>query len=108
MDTSHPAFAEARVHTVDGQTPACIDPHSPACRHGTFVAGQLLRRSPRSELVTHSLFCEASSLHACPVVGPRHLALAIEALVDRGARIINMSVGLQGEAHGSMAGLDRA
>lgn len=108
VDTSHPAFAEARVHTVDGQTPACIDPRSPACRHGTFVAGQLLRQSPRSELVTHSLFCEASSLHACPVVGPRHLAIAIEALIDRGARIINMSVGLQGEAPGSMASLHRA
>lgn len=108
VDASHPAFAAARVHTVDGQTPACIDPRSPACRHGTFVAGQLVRRSPRSELVTHSIFCEASSLHACPVVGPRDLAIAIEALVDRGARIINMSVGLRGEAPGSMESLQRA
>jgi len=103
VDTAHPAFGGIRVRAA-----ACTNRQGPGCRHGTFVAGQLARVSPSSEIIGHSLFCEADSLDACPVVGPRDLAAAIEQLVDQGARIINMSVGLRGPVTGSMATLARA
>lgn len=108
VDAAHPAFAAVRVEAVDGDAAACANPQSPACRHGTFVAGQLAGLGPRTTLVTHSLFCEAERLDACPMVAPQHLAAAVEGLLDRGARIINLSVGLQGGPAGSMSALRHA
>lgn len=108
VDASHPALAAVRVEAVDGGAAACSSPQSPACRHGTFVAGQLAGLGPRTTLVTHSLFCEAERLDACPMVAPQHLAAAIEGLLDRGVRIINLSVGLQGGPAGSMSALRHA
>lgn len=108
MDASHPAFAAVRVETIAGDAAACSNAQSPACRHGTFVAGQLAGLGARTTLVTHALFCEADRLDACPLVAPQHLAAAVEGLLDRGARIINLSVGLQGGPAGSMSALRHA
>ncbi|MEM7158573.1 MAG: S8 family serine peptidase [Myxococcota bacterium] len=108
VDTTHPGLSRSRIRGSERAEMACTSPSSPACHHGTFVAGQLSGLSPMSELVAHPLFCEASDLGRCPVVRPSHLADAINGLMDRGVRIINMSVGLQGGPAGSLSTLHRA
>jgi Subtilase family/PatG C-terminal len=107
VDTHHPALAPGRIVAVDGSAPACARPDGPACRHGTFVAGQLASLCPQCTVIAYPLFCEAADLRSCPSVRPHHLADALTALMDRGARIINMSVGLDGPHTGSLAALER-
>ena len=107
VDASHPALAHTKLRTTTSP-PTCTNPGSPACRHGTFVAGQLATLCPSSELIVHPIFCEAATLEACPIVRPYHLATALDRLMDQGARIINMSVGLRGGLGGSMSALHRS
>ncbi|MEM9454774.1 MAG: S8 family serine peptidase [Myxococcota bacterium] len=107
VDTTHPALTHTPLRTTT-PPPTCTNPRSPACRHGTFVAGQLATLCPASSLILHPLFCEAATLEACPIVRPYHLATALDRLMDEGARIINMSVGLRGGLAGSMSALHRS
>ena len=108
VDGTHPALVGARVRQLERGSSSCIDPTSPACRHGTFVASQLVGLGPAAELVVSPIFCEADDLAQCPVVQPRHLAASLGRLMDAGARIINMSVGLQGGPSGPTSALHRA
>lgn len=101
--SSHPDFQSAQLRTLhsDSQV-ACQAPASPACQHGTFVAGILSshRQSeapgicPGCPVTVRPIFCEAPDLSQCPVVTPQDLAQALIDLVNSGVRVINMSVGL--------------
>lgn len=108
VDASDPHLHRVLVEGSEREAWSCIVSSSPACRHGTFVASRIARRCPDARLVVHPLFCEEARLDRCPRVRPRHLADALERLMDRGARVINMSVGLQGGPPGSMSALHRA
>lgn len=112
VDSSHPDLQAARLQTFSqGTGKACKALDSPACRHGTFVAGMLCARRgsrapalcPGCTVVLRPIFCEVTAFReACPEVTPRHLASAIRETVDAGARVINLSVGVS-----STSGIDR-
>lgn len=117
VDASHPALRAAEIRGV-GSAPeaACRIAASPACLHGTMVAGILAadRSSaapglcPGCTLLVRPIFCEALDLEHCPIVTPGDLALALREVIDAGARIVNLSVGLAGGATRAAGGLRRA
>src|SRR5947207_3900357 len=99
VDIGHPSFQGASIQTVSSRSgAACQSQKSPACIHGTFVAGLLAggggtRASgicPQSPLLVRPIFCEASDLSQCPTVTPKDLAGAVQETVDAGAKIINL------------------
>jgi subtilisin family serine protease len=107
VDATHREFQEVRLETVvEGTGAACTVQGSPACVHGTFVAGLLTgRRSsqcpaicPQSPLLVRPIFCEASDLSQCPAVTAGDLASALTETVDAGAKVINLSVGFGNSA----------
>lgn len=53
---------------------------------------------PQSPLLVRPIFCEASDLNQCPTVTPKDLAGAVQETVDAGAKIINLSLGLDNSA----------
>jgi subtilisin family serine protease len=104
-ETGHPDLADARIEVLAGGTAAatCRVPDSVACRHGTFVLGMLCASRgtaapgicPGCTVLLYPVLAEApASLEA----GPADLAAAVSACVDRGARIINLSLGVRGTA----------
>lgn len=102
VDSSHPDFDSVSIRTIHAGPSSCELKSSPACIHGTFVAGVLAaRRSspypglvPETSVITRSLFCEAADLRQCPVVTPQHLAEALNDVVNAGAKVVNLSLGL--------------
>jgi subtilisin family serine protease len=106
--TGHPDLAGASIEVLPGGPAgpggaACRVPDSVACRHGTFVLGMLCARRgtdapgicPGCTMLLYPVLAEApASLEA----GPADLAAAVLACVDRGARIINLSLGVRGTA----------
>ena len=48
VDITHPKLARCRIRGTERSAMACTSPSSPACHHGTFVAGQLSGLSPMS------------------------------------------------------------
>lgn len=117
VESSHPDFEGITIKNIDsGRAPACQSKDSPACVHGTFIAGILCAGNgsqapgiyPEAALVTRSLFCEASDLSQCPVVTPQHLAEAVTDVVDAGANIINLSLGLAQSPWSGHATLNKA
>jgi subtilisin family serine protease len=100
--STHPDFVAGSIVQAGNKQAVCQSANSPACVHGTFVAGVLTasRSSqfpgivPEAKLISRSLFCEASDLNQCPVVTPQHLADAVTDLVNSNVRVINLSLGL--------------
>jgi subtilisin family serine protease len=90
-------LANARIHEISGKTVACTRPMSPACSHGTFVAGMLSGKRgvrtpaicPNCTLLARPIFSEETIL---PSASPDELASAILDCIKAGARIINMSI----------------
>ncbi len=116
VESNHPDFADSVITSLDSTQSVCRSKDSPACVHGTFVAGVLCAKRasrpsgicPGATLITHSLFCEARDLAQCPVVTPQHLADAIIEVTDAGAKVINLSLGLSQSNLGANAALHRA
>jgi len=106
VDTSHHDFRGARLTEAPGASAACREQGSPACVHGTFVAGMLAARRgspapalcPECPVVVRPIFCEAADLGQCPAVTPGELASALRQAVDSGVRIVNLSIGLANTA----------
>jgi subtilisin family serine protease len=106
VDASHPALESARLRTLAGDPASCQVTASPACQHGTFVAGMLCARRgagtpalcPECTVLSRPIFCEALDLAQCPIVTPVHLAAALVDVVEAGARIVTMSLGLGSSA----------
>lgn len=103
VNRSHPDFKGIRITSIAGRGPAtCAMPDSPACVHGTFVAGILCARPgsqapgicPEANVVSRPLFCEAQDLNQCPVVTQQILAEAVHDVIASGAQVVNLSLGL--------------
>ena len=84
---------------------ACADASDAACAHGTFIAGILLARRmsvapaicPGCSLLVRPIFSEApANGEQMPSASAAELADAIIDVIDAGARVINLSVALQG------------
>lgn len=82
---------------------ACANAASPACRHGTFIAGVLFARRgsdapaicPACTLVTRPIFDESTTTdRGIPAATPDGLARAILDCVRAGARILNVSAAI--------------
>ncbi len=117
-DLSHPDLAGANIVAAEpaGPAVACAVPGSPACRHGTFVVGMLAasRAStapglcPGCTLLVRPIFCEARRGSVCPVVTPADLAAAVADTIDAGARVINLSLGVDATVLARSPALDDA
>jgi subtilisin family serine protease len=111
LDYTHIAFQGSRITAVkESQLAACKNASSIACRHCTFVAGILFARRgtsapaicPDCTLILRPVFMdEKRSTHSkggkdiiFPSTVPDELSNAIVEVVDAGARMINLSLGL--------------
>jgi subtilisin family serine protease len=102
----HPDLAVENIREVPGKLPAaCADAEDSACAHGTFIAGILVARRmsvapaicPGCSLLVRAIFSEApTSGEQMPSASAAELADAIIDVIGAGARVINLSVALQG------------
>jgi subtilisin family serine protease len=102
----HPDLAADNIREVPGRLPAaCADAEDTACAHGTFIAGILLARrasaapaiAPGCSLLVRPIFAEKlADKEQMPSASAADLAEAIIGVTDAGARVINLSVALQG------------
>jgi subtilisin family serine protease len=98
----HPALATDSIRPLAGGD-QCVRAGSPACRHGTFVAGILAARRggaapgicPDCTVLVRPIFTETTGDgQPLPSATPRQLAAAIGECVDAGARVLNLSAGM--------------
>jgi len=103
--TSHPDLARENLREVTLDGGACAQTDSAACMHGTFVAGILAARRnspapaicPSCTLLIRPIFAEKTAgSEQMPSATPQALAEAIIECIDAGARVINLSVALEG------------
>jgi subtilisin family serine protease len=102
----HPDLASHNIREVPGKLPAaCAAAGDTACAHGTFIAGILFARrasvapaiAPACTLPVRSIFSEApANGEQMPSTSATELADAIIGVINAGARVINLSVALQG------------
>ena len=114
----HPDLVAENIREVPGELPAvCADAEDTACAHGTFIAGILLARRasvapaicPGCSLLVRPIFAEApTNEEQMPSASAAALAEAIIGVIDAGARIINLSVALQGPSPGGGRSLQDA
>ena len=114
----HPDLTADNIREVPGKLPAaCIDAGNAACTHGTFIAGILLARRasvapaicPGCSLLVRTIFAEApANGEQMPSASAGELADAIIDVIDAGARVINLSVALQGPSPGGGSSLQQA
>ncbi len=103
---SHPDLNINNIREVSGSSPsACSRASSAACMHGTFVAGILCARrgsaapaiAPNCTLLVRPIFPESAANTnngQMPSATPEELSRAIIETIDRGARVLNLSVAL--------------
>jgi hypothetical protein len=112
LDYTHAAFQGSRITAPkESQLAACKSASSLACRHCTFVAGILSAKRgfsapaicPGCTLLVRPVFVDEARRTnnkgvnediVFPSTTPEELSDAIIEVVDGGARIINMSLGL--------------
>ena len=104
LDTTHPALSHMRAMTPNNNSLFCNFRDSIACIHGTFVAGILGAKRgyaapgmcPDCSFIVRQIFLEGTSRNGLdlPSTSAENLADAIIYVVDAGANIINLSVGL--------------
>jgi subtilisin family serine protease len=94
----HAGLVRDNVREVPGEVDAaCALDASPACRHGTFIAGMLSARRgtgapaicPNCTLLIRPVFAEAAGED---VATPEVLAAAIVDCIAAGARVLNLSL----------------
>jgi len=124
VDIGHPAFEESTIKVVnESQTVKCNAVDSMACIHGTFVAGILCAKRGLSApaicsgctILLRPIFSEKlqtknndiniysiskkinqnqNDVYYFPSSSPEELSKSIVEVVDKGAKIINLSLGL--------------
>jgi subtilisin family serine protease len=114
----HPDLAVENIREVPGKLPAaCADAGDSACAHGTFIAGILLARrasvapaiAPACSLLVRSIFAKTSTNEEqMPSASATELADAIIDVINTGARVINLSVALEGPSPASGRSLQDA
>lgn len=102
--TQHPDLAGEHLHEIPGRNGAtCTHSNSTACLHGTFIAGILSAKRnsnapaicPSCTLLVRPIFAEAiTGREQMPNATPQELAAAIIECIDKGARVINLSLAL--------------
>ena len=102
--TSNPYLCEENIRELPRKIlGGCSHRTSPACTHGTFVAGVLAAKRtsaapaicPGCSLLVRPIFSEAADKGSpLPTATPSELAAAITEAIDAGARILNMSIGV--------------
>jgi subtilisin family serine protease len=101
----HADLAGGHLREIPGKNGgSCTQANSAACLHGTFVAGILSAKRnslapaicPNCTLLIYPIFAETTSgREQMPSATPLELATAIIACIDAGARVINLSLGLE-------------
>jgi subtilisin family serine protease len=114
----HPDLAADNVRQVAGSLPVvCADAGDAACMHGTFIAGILHARPmsvapaicPGCTLLVRPIFSETpANGEQMPSASATELADAIIAVINAGARVINLSVALEGPSPASGRSLQEA
>jgi subtilisin family serine protease len=114
----HPDLAAENIREVPGKLPAaCADPGDVACAHGTFIAGILHAKRisiapaicPGCTLLVRPIFSEAPTIgEQMPSASAAELGKAIFDAIDAGARIINLSVALEGSSPAGARSLQEA
>src|SRR5215471_20392104 len=114
----HPDLAAENIREVPGKLPAaCADASDAACAHGTFIAGILVARRasvapaicPGCNLLVRPIFSQApANGEQMPSASAGELADAIIDVIAAGARVINLSVALQGPSSGGGGSLQQA
>lgn len=115
----HPDLAPDTIRAAgEAGNATCAAANSVACAHGTFVAGVLHARRdsahpgicPGCTLLVRPIFSAGASDkgHDLPSATPDRLALAICDVINAGARIINLSVGLSEPGLGTERALEEA
>jgi len=122
VDLGHPAFEGSIIKTVtESHFAECKSADSISCRHGTFIAGILCAKRglhapgicPGCTLLLRSIFLDKTKANTIankyynakepyqdnygvnlPSSTPKDLYNAIVELIDKGAKIINLSLGL--------------
>jgi subtilisin family serine protease len=99
---AHPDLARSSIRELRGKAGAkCAQTSSPACVHGTFVAGILCARRgsaapaicPDCTLLVNPVFAESAAGNAQqPCATPAELASAILECIEAGARVLNLSL----------------
>jgi subtilisin family serine protease len=101
---SHPYLKSENIREVpEAHRGSCALASSPACKHGTFVAGILVAKRgsaalaicPGCTLLVRPIFPETNFGNGhMPSATPQELASAIVETIDAGARILNLSAAL--------------
>jgi subtilisin family serine protease len=104
VDFSHPGLQGAKIRAVkDSQLGACKTASSIACVHGTFIAGMLCAKRgvaapaicPDCEVILRPVFIDKmASNNLFPTSTPDELSAAIIEIIDAGAKVVNLSLGL--------------
>jgi subtilisin family serine protease len=106
VDSNHPDLATENMQVLPGRTGAtCASPESVACTHGTNVAGILHAKReslvpgicPGCALLVRPIFAETAALPkngGLPNASMGDLATALHEVIEAGARVVNLSVGL--------------
>ncbi len=103
VNVDHPDFVARNFRELAGNSMTCIRSDSAACMHGTSVAGILAARRgsaapaicPNCTVMIRPIFPEISEHgRQTPSATPEELAAAVIDVIEAGARIINLSVGL--------------
>jgi subtilisin family serine protease len=102
----NPDLWSTNVRRLPGGLPtACTRASSSACMHGTYVAGVLFAKRgspapaicPGCTLLVHPIFSESlRGNQDMPSATPAELAGAIIEVVNAGARVLNLSIGVAG------------
>jgi subtilisin family serine protease len=122
VDFSHPALRESKIRTVnDSQLVECKRANSIACMHGTFVAGIFCAMRglsapsicPGCEVILYPIFSDelmngSGANSTTPSSTPEELSKAIVQMIDAGAKVINLSLGLSSSSLTKYQGLMEA